>query len=97
VGSFKPAWKGACKKAGITDLRFHDLRNTFGTSTIDNGTPLSVVQKVMGEKMIQTTLQYVHATDEGKRRAVQAVGGGGKPGPNLVPNLRGARGDVLDR
>jgi integrase len=80
-GSFKTAWKTACKKAGITNLRFHDLRHTFGTRAIDNGAPLSAVQKVMGHKTIQTTMQYVHATDEGKRRAVQAVEAAGK----LVP------------
>ena len=39
------------------------------------------VQKIMVHKTIQTTMQYVHATDEGKRRAVQAVKTAGK----LVP------------
>ena len=27
----------------------------------------------MGHKSIETTMQYVHATDEGKRRPVEAV------------------------
>lgn len=79
--TIKTAWGTACEKAGITNLRFHDLRHTFGTRAIDNGAPLSAVQKIMGHKTIQTTMQYVHATDEGKRRAVQAVEAAGK----LVP------------
>jgi len=79
--TIKTAWGTACENAGITNLRFHDLRHTFGTRAIDNGAPLSAVQKIMGHKTIQTTMQYVHATDEGKRRAVQAVEAAGK----LVP------------
>jgi len=69
----KNAWNTACRKAGITNLRFHDLRHTFGTRAVDNGASIAAVQKVMGHKSIETTMQYVHATDEGKRRAVEAV------------------------
>jgi hypothetical protein len=39
---------------------------------VDNGASIAAVQKVMGHKSIETTMQYVHATDEGKRRAVEA-------------------------
>ena len=41
--------------------------------TIDGGTPLRVVKEVMGHSDIRTTMRYVHATDEGKRRAVEAA------------------------
>ena len=33
----KNAWNTACRKAGITNLRFHDLRHTFGTRAVVNG------------------------------------------------------------
>ena len=48
-------------------------RHTFGTRAVDNGASMVAVQKVMGHKSIETTMQYVHATDEGKRRDVEAV------------------------
>ena len=69
----KNAWNTACRRAGIANLRFHDLRHTFGTRAVDNGASIAAVQKVMGHKSIETTMQYVHATDEGKRRVVEAV------------------------
>lgn len=31
ITSVKTAWKGICRRAGITDLHFHDLRHTFAT------------------------------------------------------------------
>lgn len=69
----KTAWHNACRKAGIENLRVHDLRHTFGTRAADAGVPLVAIGKVMGHASIQTTMRYAHATDEGKRRAVEAL------------------------
>ena len=63
----------ACKLAEIVDLHFHDLRHTFGTRAADGGANLGDLQKVMGHAQLSTTMQYVHATEEGKRLAVNAV------------------------
>jgi len=72
--TIKTAWSTACRLAGITDLRIHDLRHTFGTRAADQGVPLSAIRDVMGHKSIKTTERYAHATDEAKRRAVEAAG-----------------------
>ncbi|MFP5260880.1 MAG: tyrosine-type recombinase/integrase [Blastocatellia bacterium] len=69
----KAAWHNACRRAGIDNLRIHDLRHTFGTRAADAGVALVAIGKVMGHASIQTTMRYAHATDEGKRRAVQAL------------------------
>ena len=34
---------------------------------------MSAIGDVMGHRSIQTTERYAHATDEGKRRAVEAI------------------------
>lgn len=73
--SVKTAWKTACRLASISGLRFHDLRHTFGTRATDAGVPLKDVARVMGHRSTQTTEKYAHATDEGARRAVEAVSG----------------------
>ena len=72
--TIKTAWLTACRNAGLTNLRFHDLRHTFGTRAADAGVPLPAIRDVMGHRSIQTTERYAHATDEGKRRAVEAIG-----------------------
>ena len=71
--SIKTAWKTACRLAGIADLRFHDLRHTFGTRAADAGVPLPAIRDVMGHKTTTMTERYAHATDEGRRRAVEAI------------------------
>ena len=70
----KTAWRSALRDAGIPHIPFHCAgRHTFGTRAIDGGAPLSAVKEVMGHADIRTTMRYVHATDEGKRRAVEAA------------------------
>jgi integrase len=69
----KTAWLTACRGAGITGLRFHDLRHTFGTRAADAGVPLNAIRDVMGHKTTAMTERYAHATNEGKRKAVEAV------------------------
>ncbi|HXI94277.1 MAG TPA: site-specific integrase [Blastocatellia bacterium] len=71
--TIKTAWLTACRNAGLSNLRFHDLRHTFGTRAADAGVPLPAIRDVMGHRSIQTTEPYAHATDEGKRRAVEAI------------------------
>jgi len=71
--SIKTVWTTACRLAEIENLRFHDLRHTFGTRAADEGVPLTAIAKVRGHALTQTTERYAHATDEGIRRAVEAL------------------------
>jgi integrase len=52
----KFAWKCILESAGITDLRLHDLRRTFGSFLTANGTPAAIVAEALG----QTTQHVTH-------------------------------------
>jgi integrase len=69
----RKAFNTAVKEAGITNFRFHDLRHTFGTRAADGGVEMTAIAEVMGHADIRTTRRYSHATDQGRRRAVEAV------------------------
>jgi len=56
----KHGFMKACKKAGIINLRFHDLRHTFASDMINEGVDIATLMKLMGHKTIQTTLRYAH-------------------------------------
>ena len=40
-------WRKICQKAGIADLKFHDLRKTFGSMFAQNGISTAVTQKLL--------------------------------------------------
>jgi integrase len=46
----KKAFKCACRKAGIANLRFHDIRHTFNTNMRKAGVDQSVIMKLTGHK-----------------------------------------------
>ncbi len=52
-------YKDTLKVAGLRNLRFHDLRHTFGTRMIAKA-DIRRVQEWMGHADIQTTMRYLH-------------------------------------
>ena len=60
----------ACKKAGLKEVTFHDLRRTHATMLVAEGHDLKVIQERMGHRSISTTLSfYAKATERGKAKA----------------------------
>lgn len=56
-------FRAASKKAGIEDIRFHDLRHTFGSRLAQKGADIFHIAKLMGHRHISTTMRYLHHTD----------------------------------
>jgi integrase len=69
----KKSYKTACKKAGIENLRFHDLRHTFGTRIIQNGVDIETVRELMGHESYITTQRYLHTNEQRKKEAVDSL------------------------
>jgi integrase len=51
-------FKAALRRAEVRDVRFHDLRHTFGTRMAARGVPMRVLQELMGHRDFKTTLIY---------------------------------------
>lgn len=71
-GGWRKPWAAALKAAGITELRFHDLRHTRGTRILRQTGNLALAQKALAHRSIKTTLRYAHAFDEDVRRGLEA-------------------------
>jgi integrase len=69
IKSCDGAFKRLVLKAGLPDLRFHDLRHTYGTRLVQGGMPLPQVGKNMGHTQPQTTYRYVGSTQEAVSQA----------------------------
>lgn len=74
----KRGWKKACVCAGVTPIRIHDLRHTFGTRLAEAGEPLHRIAELMGHADIRTTQRYVHAAAIGTHAAVERLANRGE-------------------
>ncbi|MEA2371519.1 MAG: hypothetical protein QOH12_1913 [Solirubrobacteraceae bacterium] len=63
-GALRDRYKAALRRAALRQLRFHDLRHTFGTLAVRRA-EVPAVQAWMGHADIQTTMRYVHHRDRG--------------------------------
>jgi len=54
------AWRKALKRAGISDFRWHDLRHTWASWHIQQGTPLHVLQELGGWSDASMVRKYAH-------------------------------------
>ena len=63
------------KECGFA-VRPHMLRHTAATNWVRAGVDIDVVQRLLGHAALASTAVYLHARDEDKRRAVEAVAAG---------------------
>lgn len=67
------AWDTARKKAGLPEVRMHDLRHTFASLLINSSYELYDVMSALGHTQMRTTMRYAHLSRDRKRAAVEAV------------------------
>ena len=58
------AWYAALETAGIENFRWHDLRHTWASWHVQNGTPLYVLQELGGWESPEMVRRYAHLTAE---------------------------------
>jgi integrase len=58
------AWYGALARAGIRDFRWHDLRHTWASWHVQNGTPLHALQELGGWESPEMVRRYAHFSAE---------------------------------
>jgi integrase len=75
-----PAWRKALKRAGIEDFRWHDLRHTWASWHVQNGTSLYELQKPGRWPSLDMVNRYAHFNSDYLRKAADHL----VVGTNLV-------------
>lgn len=63
------SWNTARTRAGLADVRMHDLRHSFASFLVNAGCSLYEVQRILGHSQIKVTQRYSHLSQESLLRA----------------------------
>ncbi len=74
IGLFH-VWERIRDKAGIPDVRLHDLRHSFASFGAGGGLGLPILGKLLGHRNVATTARYAHLADDPVRVAAEGVSG----------------------
>jgi integrase len=69
--NMKRTWNRVRRKAGIEDVRFHDLRRTIGSWLAGNGENLQLIAKVLNHRDLSTTAIYARLNLDPVRQALE--------------------------
>jgi integrase len=73
LSDLQPFWQRVRARAGMKDVRIHDLRHTFASTAVASGQGLPMIGKLLGHTQVQTTARYAHLAADPVRSAADAV------------------------
>jgi integrase len=68
-------WRSVRKRAGIEDVRIHDLRHSFASVGAGAGLGLPIIGNLLGHSQSSTTQRYAHVAVDPARRAADIIAG----------------------
>jgi integrase len=81
IVSLHAGWDAVRRRAGLPDVRLHDLRHSFASFLVNAGHSLYEVQALLGHQSPKMTMRYAHLAPETLLRAANSVAGAlGTPG-----------------
>ena len=66
-------WGRIRKRAGLDDVRLHDLRHSFASGGLLVGEGLPMIGKLLGHSQVQTTARYAHLADDPVKTAANRI------------------------
>ena len=66
-------WLVVRKRAGLEDVRIHDLRHSFASRALALGESLTMIGKLLGHRQVQTTARYAHLARESVKTSANRV------------------------
>lgn len=67
-------WRRIRARAGLDDVRLHDLRHSFASIAAASGGSLPMIGKLLGHNHTMTTARYAHLADDPTRQLNERVG-----------------------
>ncbi len=92
IRTWRRAWRHLTKEAGLTGLRFHDLRHHAITELAESGASEQTIMAIAGHVSRKMLERYSHIRMEAKRAALESLSG--KPGKSYGTKHGTKRGSI---
>ena len=66
-------WRRVRARAGLDDVRIHDLQHSFASRALALGETLPVIGKLLGHSDIETTAHYAHLAPDSVHEAAERI------------------------
>ena len=66
-------WRRIRARAGLPDLRIHDLRHSYASGALALGEGLPMIGKLLGHTQVQTTARYAHLANDPVKAAAGKI------------------------
>ena len=73
LANLNAQWVVVRKRAGLEDVRIHDLRHSFASRALALGESLTMIGKLLGHRQVQTTARYAHLAQESVKTSAARV------------------------
>ena len=75
LSNLNASWGAVRKKAGLEDVRIHDLRHSYASRALSLGESLPMIGKLLGHRKVQTTARYADLARDSVKAAAERVSG----------------------
>ena len=86
-------WQRVRERAGIEDVRIHDLRHSFASRALALGEGLTMIGSLLGHTDVGSTARYAHLARDTEKMSAAKVGGSIEA-DIMVPEQAAAKGAV---
>ena len=83
LSNIEPIWVRLRARAGLEDVRIHDLRHSYASRALALGEGLPMIGKLLGHTNVTTTARYAHLARDTEK--VSAAKVGGSIGADILP------------
>ena len=88
LANIDEAWLPLRARAGLEDVRLHDLRHSYASRALALGEGLPMIGKLLGHKKVSTTARYAHLARDSEKASIAKIGG--SIGADILPPEAGA-------
>ena len=94
ITDLQKPWGRIRARAGLEDVRIHDLRHSYASRALALGESLTMIGKLLGHTQVQTTARYAHLARDSIQNAAARITG--SIGGNLAPDDARASHDARE-